>query len=200
MVRLNQRDRIEEIHEEVKKESEQNKTGILKNIPPSTLIFFGLALIVTIFFATSKGYDMNQVFFVISLVVALVLMISMNQKRSRLLTEQESKIELYQQLKFKQRNKLGEYKELPEGTIKVAIKGRLRFFQGNPWKRQIGFSIITTEGFELQYSAELDPFSGDIIGVYEGYFDPRDASDLTYLAPPELLAEKKWAEYGGKLR
>jgi len=194
------KERIEEIHEEIQKQVKEPQQSIIRNIPTGTLLLFGGGLILGLFFISNRDVDMNRVFFFIALVAALVVFISMNQKSNRLLTEQECKIELYHQLKFKQMHRLGEHKELPEGTIKIQAKGRLRFFSGNPFKRQIGFSVLTNEGFEHQYSAELQPYTGDIIGIYEGYFDPRDASDMAYLAPPELLAEKKWGEYGGRLR
>ena len=192
--------RIEDLHEEIQKDVKGPEKSLLKNIPTGTLLLFGIGVIIALFYASSKGINMNKTFFFISLMAALIILLSMNQSNRKLLTEQECKIELYHQLKFKQRNRLGDHKELPEGTIKIALKGRLRFFNGKPFKRQLGFNIITPDGYEHQFSSEVNPYTADVISIFEGYFDPRDASDMTYLAPPELLAEKRWGEYGGKTR
>lgn len=197
MATFGKQNKADDIHLEIQKDVKQPERNVIKSIPTGTLLYIGIGAIVTLYFALQKGYNMNKTFFLITAVAALAILLSLNMKGTRLLTEQECKVELYQHLKFKQRHKLGEHKELPEGTIKIYLKGRLRFFNGAPWKRQIGFSILTNEGFEHQYSAELNPYTGDIISIFDGYFDPKDPGDLVYVASPELAAERRYSDYGG---
>ena len=198
MALYNKQNKIDDMHLEVQREVNSPERNVIKSIPTSTLLFVGLAAIGTLFFAINKGWNMNKTFFFVTVVGAFAILLAMNQKGVRLLTEQECKVELYQKLKFKQRHRLGEYNELPEGTLKIALKGRLRFMNSKPWKRQIGFSIINPDGLEHQYSSELNPYSGDIIAIYEGFFDPRDVSDITYVASPEVAAQRRYEDYTGK--
>lgn len=198
MAIYNKQSRVDDIHLEVQKEVNAPERNVIKSIPTSTLLFVGLAAIATLFFAISRGWNMNKTFFFVTVVSAFAILLAINQKGIRLLTEQECKVELYQKLKFKQRHRLGEHNELPEGTIKIALKGRLRFFNGKPWKRQIGFSIIGPDGLEHQFSSELNPYTGDLISIFEGYFDPKDVSDIVYVMAPEVAAQKRYEDYAGK--
>lgn len=191
--------KIDDIHVEVQKEVKPPQRSAIRSIPSNVLLWVGMAVIATLYFAVNKGWNMNKTFFIVSLVAALAILLSINQKINRLLTEQECKVELYKHLQFKQRNRIGEHKELPEGTLKIDLKGRLRFLNGAPWKRQLGFRIISNDGLEYQYASEVDPYTGDIISIFEGYFNPAERSDIIYVATPELMQEKRYGEFGGKL-
>ena len=192
--------KIDEIHREVQQDVHEPQRNVVKSIPSNVLLFVGIAAILVIYFAVAKGWNMNKTFLFVTLVGALAILLSMNQKGNRLLTEQECKVELYQKLKFKQRHRLGEHKELPEGTIGIVLKGKLRFFDGKPWKRALGFNVYTQDGREHEYMAEVNPYTADILTITEGYFDPRDsAPDLVYVAAPELLQHKRASEYSGRM-
>lgn len=192
--------RIDDIHLEVQKDVKAPERNVIKSIPSNVLLFVGIAVILTLYFAMNKGWNMNKTFFIVTAIAALAILLAMNQKGNRLLTEQECKVELYKRLQFKQRNKLGEFKELPEGRIKTKLTGRLRFLNGQPWKRQLSFSVMANDGMEYQYASEINPYSGDIISIYEGYYNPADRSDIIYVASPELMTEKRVSEFGGKPR
>lgn len=198
MALYDKQSKVDDIHLEVQKDVSEPQRNVIKSIPTYALLYIGVGAIIALYYAMTKGYNMNKSFLLITAVAGLAILLAMNQRGMRLLTEQECKVELYQHLKFKQRHKLGEHKELPEGTIKVGLKGRLRFFNGKPWKRHIGFGIVTSEGLEHQYSAELNPYSGDVISIFEGYFEPKDPGDLVYVASPELQAERRYSDYGGR--
>ena len=192
--------KIDDIHVEVQKEVKAPERNVVKSIPSNVLLFVGIAVILILYFAMNKGWNMNKTFFIVTAVAALAILLAMNQKGNRLLTEQECKVELYKRLQFKQRNKLGEFKELPDGRLKTKLVGRLRFLNGQPWKRQLNFSILANDGLEYQYTSELNPYSGDIISIYEGYHNPADKSDIIYVLGPEGMAEKRYTEFGGKPR
>lgn len=197
MALYGKQNRVDDIHMEVQKEVNAPERNVIKSIPTSTLLFVGIAVVLTIFFAVQQKWNMNKTLFFVTVIAAFIILLSINQKGTRLLTEQECKVELYQKLKFKQRHRLGEHKELPEGTLKIAAKGRLRFFNGKPWKRQLGFSVLGPDGLEHQFSSELNPYTGDLISIYDGYFDPKDSSDLVYVAAPEVSAQKRYSDYAG---
>ena len=192
--------KIDDIHLEVQKEVKAPERNVVKSIPSNILLFIGIAVILTLYFAMNKGWNMNKTFFFVAAIAGLAILLAMNQKGNRLLTEQECKVELYKRLQFKQRNKLGEFKELPDGRLKTKLVGRLRFLNGQPWKRQLNFSILANDGLEYQYSSEINPYSGDIISIYEGYYNPADRSDIVYVASPELMTERRVSEFGGKPR
>ena len=192
--------KIDDIHLEVQKEVKAPERNVVKSIPSNVLLFVGIAVILILYFAMNKGWNMNKTFFIVTVVAALAILLAMNQKGNRLLTEQECKVELYKRLQFKQRNKLGEFKELPDGRLKTKLVGRLRFLNGQPWKRQLNFSILANDGLEYQYASEINPYSGDIISIYEGYYNPADRSDIIYVASPELMADRRVSEFGGKPR
>lgn len=198
MALYERQNKIDDIHFEVQKEVKAPERNIVKSIPPNILLFVGIAVILVLYFAVNKGWNMNKTFFIVTAVAALAILLAMNQKSNRLLTEQECKVELYKRLQFKQRNKLGEFKELPEGRIKTKLVGRLRFLNSQPWKRQMNFSILANDGLEYQYASEINPYSGDIISIYEGYYNPADKSDIIYVAGPQLMEERRYTEFGGK--
>ena len=191
---------IDEIHEEIIREQERERKNPFRHIHQTTITYFGVAIVIAFWYIANNPMDTQKTFF-LGIVFALVLyMLTLNAKGPRMLTEQECKIMLYQKLKWKQKNPLGSYTELPDGELQILDKTRLRFLEQKPWKRESGFNIVTVDGFEIQYSAEQDPFTGDPIAIYlrpEG-FDPKERSDIKYIPGRDLQQEMRRDLYGGR--
>ena len=75
----------------------------------------------------------------------------------KLLTERECKERLYKTIVAKQKNKI-EY--LPKGDISISLLNRLRFLNGEPWKRVIHFKVG-----KFKFLGEINPYTGDIISI-----------------------------------
>lgn len=192
---------LDEMYEDIEKRQKTPTKNLLRNISPAYIVIFGGIIILIIYFIT-KGAEMNRSILVIALIVALVVILAYQSTTKRVLTEQECKVILYQKLKWKQRHALGRFKEIPDGKIIIQKEGRLRFFDGEPWKREIGFKLETAEGLEDQYSAEVNPYTGDIISILprpKG-FDPKTRGDLKVIPSREMVTERQMQSYLGRMR
>lgn len=195
-------DKVLDIHQEIQKDLQKKKKDPIKNIPTGSLFFIIAAALIALFLAMFRNTESTKLFFMVAVFIGILFLLGKRGLQPDVLTEQQCKSELYYLLKYKQKNPLGIYRELPDGEIRIDLKGRLRHFDGKPWKRYIGFSVITIDHLEEKYYAVQNPYTGDIIETNycpEG-FDPRTMKDIVQIAPPELMSERQWAEYGGKLR
>lgn len=118
----------------------------------------------------------------------------MKQNKKKNVGDKESDIKEYLKTELLRKGRADG--EIKESDLKIARSCRLRFFGGKPWRWEVGFSIKNGKKRD-EYRALLAYPQPRIIGIIKQNlpFKGSEAMDLTYLAPPELIAKQRWGEY-----
>ena len=130
-------------------------------------------------------------------IIALYLMSGRETERKEL-SWIECIVRLENLLKFLQDHPIGQYPQIPKGTIKISPIGRKQYFEGKPFKRSFKVSIYEEEvDVEETYFIELDVFTGDIITFKvapEGVYGD-ETKDIKFIPHHDALMQKKRDEY-----
>ena len=117
------------------------------------------------------------------------------EKKELMMSEREVKVFLEKELL---RNDRADSK-LERQHLEIQKSCRLRFFNGNPWRWEVGFKLYQGE---VEYYKALIFISYQhnpiILGIIKlrNEFTGEEAMDLMYIEPPEIIAKRRWAGYG----
>lgn len=192
-------ERIEEIYDEFEKKTEPKQTDYLKKIPTGVLVVLGIAGVFIFWQMIVMGQNLKNMLVLFLLIAGFLWLIS-RQGSSKILTEQEIKISLFKKLKWKQRNPLGGFYEVPEGKIKVGPACNLLTVAGKPWRWPVLVRIEGRSGLEETYVADMDPFTGNLLSIVETQrgFRGDERPHIKWIEAPNVAAEKRYYESTGR--
>jgi len=195
-------DKVNQIHEELlKAREEKEKQGMISKIPYESRKYLAIAIIIAVYYMYKTDLELSKGLLWVGGAMLILYLFLQDETKSRRLTEQECVISLQKKLAWKQKYRLGKHYQLPQGEIVIELVGKERWIEGKPWKREMGFYIIPGQTkFKKYYSAEIDVWSGDIIGLRERpkKYTGSESPDMKYIASKEVLDEKRYHDYGGK--
>ena len=194
-------EKISEIYDEMQKDQKETNSNFLNKIPNDTRMWLAIGVGIMVVLVWIQKIDITKGLVGIGAVLLMVYIFLNGETEKKMLTEQECKISLYQKLRFKQLNPYGNYYEItPDAKIKIGHAGKLRFFDARPWKREIGYVLQRSNGLEDYHSADIDIWTGDIIGTKkrpEG-FTGKEPTDIKTIPGKDMVQEKRYQEYIGK--
>ena len=197
-------DDIEQVYEKIREKEDAKETSLQKALQTQKTYFFFVigALVIT----TYIGLIERNTAIIIGFVGALFFYFSIGGVMSgRELTEQELKVKLAKQLRYKQIHPLnGEYQISPSLKIKIQDEGRRMRINGKAEERITAvkfFDPSTADTVLKRYTQDL--FSGDITGCSTLQYGMSDlnAMDVKIIESEGLRNQKhinKYLDVGGK--
>lgn len=191
---------IDQMYAELEKNKKERDKSLIKKMSPMSRWVVAIILGVLAYFMIIRKYDMTKGLIIFAIIIGILYFITKGGS-SRELTEQEIKAMLYKQLRFKQLHPFGDYYEIAPGTIKISRATVKRWMEGiqGAWRWETGFSTDSTEGPEDFFSAEQDPYTGEIIAIIERPegFTGKEAAHIKWLETPEERAQRRYYERTG---
>jgi len=205
---MEDKEKLEDIYNEIQRRKESESQDFLGKIPRKTRFMLGIAIAIIIGYMYVKKIDMTNAIYAICAVILIIYFATMGEgKGEECLTIRESVAALLEHIEYYQNTPYRGSYMLPRGKIITRLVGKLRYLNGKPWKREIGFDIIPTgKTLPERYSADVNvygPNRGDIIGIYSrpGGFDGLSPDIQTIYKPSrDLMNERRADDYGYKRR
>lgn len=190
-----------ELQQEIEEKKKKDTNPITKLSTTWKMILGGAILVGIWYFTTFEVSSGRMLLYVIGFIVVAYILLS-GEVEMKKLTEKQCAQSLYFKLREMQKESLGTYRRVPDGEIQIGFVGRERWLNNRPWKREIGFSIINRDGIERLFSAEINVWDGDIIGVKrrQDGFTGHEPRDTEVVMSRDIRFEKARDDYlkGGK--
>jgi hypothetical protein len=154
----------EEVEKNVAAEKIKEKSWVNKLTPKMRV---GITLVVgaTLYYIVSKKIPFMKALPWIAFIIFGIYMLTQGEADPKKLTEAQTAACLYRKLKDMQRTSLGGKPRLPPGRIIVPPEGKEIWLDKKPWKRVHSFRIIDENNIPRQFSAEMNIWDGDLIGI-----------------------------------
>tara|TARA_Y100000310_G_scaffold345340_1_gene463915 strand:+ start:160 stop:780 length:621 start_codon:yes stop_codon:yes gene_type:complete len=189
---------LQQVHDEMyQRQQEQPKTK-LGELSSQVKFFIGIYVAAIVILISSNKIEMNKGLLYLGIGAFLIwLLMAKNPERSEL-TWIECMIRINDLLVWLQKHPIGQYEQIPKGTIKIRPIGRKQWYEGSAWKRSFSVNIFDKDlGVEELYWLECDIYTGDIItfehkpeGVYGN-----ETKDIKLMPSYDLLISKKKSQY-----
>lgn len=186
-------------------DKEKSKTqAVLRNIDSRILALIAIGVLIALYLMVNKP-EVNYKGIAALLAAAVIMVIFLSKAKEsafNMLTERECKAALLKHLQWKQTHPWGDHYELPEGKVHIEPHTRLIYFDKEPVKRAIRFSVRGVRDY--CYISEVNIFNGDIISIVEAPRRPSfaDMPDIrTIKIPSDELKNVKnaWSFVGRRI-
>ena len=192
---------LQEIHDEMYREEEQQAKKGYKALDDRSRFWIGLFIGGVLFMIYLDKISFNQGLMIGGIAFVMLYLMRGEQKTRRELTWLECQIRIYDLLYFLQQHPIGPYQQIPKGEIRITPIGRKQWYEGQAFKRSFGVNIYDEErDIEESYFVEIDVFTGDLITFRHAPqgVTGEETKDIKLLPTPDLLISKKRDEYYGR--
>lgn len=192
-------ERINEVYDEFERKTEPTRSDFIKKIPNNVKIVIGIAGVFIFWQMIVGGQNLKNMLILFLMAIGLLWLISRGEG-NKILTEQELKVALFKKLKWKQRNPLGGFYEIPEGKIKVGPPCNLLSVEGKPWRWPMLVRIEEQDGLERMWVADMDPYTGNILALVETDrgFKGDERPHVRWVLSPQDRAEQRYYKETGR--
>lgn len=193
----------DQVYAELRARQEQSKKtkSFVQRIPKRTRFYIAIAIVVFLYYAQVKQLQFSKVLMWLGIGVAAVWLMFDETNGPRELTERECYLSLVNNILWMQNNPVdGVYRVKPDVKVTVEPVGKKRWLGDKPWKRVFKVIFQKPSGVEDTYTAEVDIYTGDLIGMQlrpEGYRGS-ESPDLQTIAHEDLRKERMATRYMDK--
>lgn len=190
----------DQIYEELRARQEQNQKSksFIHRIPKKTRLYMAAGIFVFLYYAQVKELQFTKVLMWLGIGLAAIWLLFDEKDGPRELTERECYLSLVKNMLWMQNNPVGGiYRIDPEAKVTVEPVGKKLWLSGSPWKRVFKVMLRKTSGVEDTYTADVDIYNGDLIGMQlrpEGYRGS-ESPDLKTIAHEDLRKERMATRY-----
>lgn len=183
---------VEESYEEYRKDKESPTKKIHSSFSRKQIIITAVVIAIAgyLIFIAKVFHDKERWYLIGAIAIVLYLLFKQGDVEASIITMREAMAIVKKEVDHMQHNTY----QIPQGNTRVAPIAKLKHMEGKPTKWRVGVEVETHRFKHKQYIAEVEPYEGYVMGIYEvpRGFGEIDKPDVKFILPKELQWRKRY--------